>query len=263
MISFVIVFLVFMQIGCEDRKVNNSKAYPQTPSAINDIKNLRIFLGHQSIGENVLNGLSSLEGFDIPIVNIREEKIPSNGGVFLHTFIGRNKYPNEKIRDFSEIMSSIESKQIDVSFMKFCYVDINQKLTADQIFSMYVQEMERLEDEYPSTTFVYFTMPLTRPRDNIKNLIKRVLNMPLYGLEENIERQRFNDRLRDSKRGTGRLFDIALIESTRPDGSRSTFSKNGSNYELLYNDYTYDGEHLNELGRSIVAQELIRFLSEI
>ena len=87
--------------------------------------------------------------------------------------------------------------------MKFCYVDSGHALSAREIYSAYVDEMERLEREYPDTVFVYVTMPLRAPRSSAKNLVKRVLGMDVWGREDNIERERFQRSLEKRKSGVG------------------------------------------------------------
>ena len=59
------------------------------------------------------------------------------------------------------------------------------------------------------------------------------------------------------------LFDLALIEATFPDGSGNVHQKDGQSFQALVPEYTYDGGHLNEKGRRIVAEQLIIFLSNL
>ncbi|MCK5076580.1 MAG: hypothetical protein KAR38_09400, partial [Calditrichia bacterium] len=58
------------------------------------------------------------------------------------------------------------------------------------------------------------------------------------------------------------VFNLAKVESTYPDGSRESFTQNGKTYYSLIRNYTYDGGHLNELGRQIAAKELMKVLAE-
>lgn len=234
--------------------------YTELEQAVDRLTEKRVFFGHQSVGGNVLEGLREL---GLANSDIRRDSSDLGEAPFLHANIGRNQHPKEKVEDFVQIMRSGVAEGVDVAFMKFCYIDANQDLTAKEIYDVYVPAMENLESQYLDTTFVYMTMPLTTPRNNLKNLVKRLLNMALYGREENIERHRFNEMLRANKAGTGRLFDIAAIESTDTNGDRRTFSQDALEYPMLVPDYTYDGAHLNELGRRIVAEKLVFFLDEL
>ncbi len=63
--------------------------------------------------------------------------------------------------------------------------------------------------------------------------------------------------------GNEPVFDIARIESTRPDGSRESFSDGGKEYFGLTPAYTNDGGHLNATGQKKVASHLATFLAEV
>ena len=96
-----------------------------------------------------------------------------------------------------------------------------------------------------------------------KNLIKTIIGRPVHQTYDNSARKILNEKIREKYESTGRLFDIAAIESTYPDGRRSTYSKSGKTYYSLSSDYTYDGAHLNETGRKLVAKELLLMLVNI
>lgn len=229
--------------------------------ALDALREKTVFFGHQSVGGNVLDGLPSIQGFDIPVVDIRSDVPVSETGAFLHAYVGRNVHPDEKVADFSQIIRSELDRSVDIAFLKFCYVDVNgPSWDGEKIFDLYLEEMEQLESDFPETTFVYLTMPLMTPGSGIKDLAKRFLGRASPSREGNIERNRFNDLLRDAKGSTGRLFDIAAIEATRPDGERETIRIDGQTYDVMYKGYTTDGGHLNARGSSLVARELVTFL---
>lgn len=234
-------------------------------AAISTVEEMRVFFGHQSVGTNVLDGIRALKGMDVSMVDIKADATGAvgSGAAILHASIGRNLHPDEKISDFAELMRSGIGESTDVSFMKLCYVDANAGFTAVRIFDSYVSEMERLEGEYPDTVMVYFTMPLMSEHSGIKDRVKELLGRTTPGREGNVERNRFNDMLRKAKGYTGRLFDIAAVEATGVDGTRETFRLGGESYEAMVTAYTTDGGHLNELGRRIVAEELVLFLARL
>ena len=82
-------------------------------------------------------------------------------------------------------------------------------------------------------------------------------------LDVNILRNEYNETLRKEYVNKGTLFDLAEIESTFPDGSRSTFKRNRKLHYSLVPEYTYDGSHLNEIGRKKVAEQLLIFLATL
>ena len=59
------------------------------------------------------------------------------------------------------------------------------------------------------------------------------------------------------------ILDIAKIESTFPNGTRSLFTKDGKTYYSMAPEYTYDGSHLNETGRKKVAEQLLIFMANL
>ena len=75
-----------------------------------------------------------------------------------------------------------------------------------------------------------------------------------------MNRQIYNEMIIEKYSGIDPIFDIAAIESTYPDGRRSSFTRKGKVYYTLIPDYTNDGGHLNDLGKSIVAEKLLLFL---
>lgn len=220
------------------------------------------FFGHQSVGVNLLEGLSQVPEFNSSIVEVKH--VPSNveAARIYHSTVGRNYFPHEKISDFDERMRGAMSA-VDAAGLKFCYLDVTGDVDVQKLFDDYVATMERLELDYPETAIVYFTMPLRVSRGGIKGLAKWVLRRDRSGREGNADRHTFNQLLREAKGDTGRLFDIALFESTYLDGSRETFRLRGVTHEALVPEYTDDGGHLNDTGRRVVATEFVAFLAEL
>ena len=261
-LGLVVIFAIFT--GCREVSVSQHQS-SDLASAVRVVNEMTIFFGHQSVGANVLEGLMEVEDLVVPIIDVVNDATdtPASGGAVLHAYIGRNLHPSEKISHFADLMRTGIGSRADVALMKFCYVDTGGNTTIGHLFSSYVDEMERLETEYPDTIMVYLTIPLTSSRGGIKDLVKRLLGMGTTGREGNVERNRFNTMLRQAKGATGRLFDIAAIEATRSDGTPETFRLNGETFSAMVPEYTNDGGHLTELGRRIVAEELVRFLANL
>lgn len=250
-------------VGCQETPMPVEKGN-ELHDAIASLRGVRIFFGHQSVGGNVLDGLAAFEQFGLPLVDIRETNDLPGGSALLHTYVGRNVHPDEKVEDFATILRSELGASVDVAFLKFCYVDIDgPSWDGEKVFNLYMDEMRKLEDELPDTTLAYLTMPLMTPGRSLKDVAKRILGRPTSRREGNIERNRFNELLREAKGDSGRLFDIAAIEATRPDGIRETIRIEGEAYDVMYRGYTSDGGHLNDVGKALVARELILFLSEL
>lgn len=251
-------------ISCREQHMNT------TPDAtvvagLERLQQMRVFFGHRSVGRNILDGIEDLSDATGVSIDVRESDdaavAAGSAHTILHTGIGENGRPQSKIDHFARLMRSGLAEEVDVAFMKFCYVDSQGDMSPEEIFESYVDEMEKLEAEFPDTMFLYVTMPLRAPRTDIKGRIKMLLGMESRGREDNVPRHRFNELLRDAKAGTGRLFDLARAEATGQGGGHETFRQDGEVYEAMYPAYSSDGGHLNEYGRGVVAAELAKSLS--
>ena len=230
-----------------------------TNEMITKVKNMKIFFGHQSVGFNILDGIQDITSD----LNIVETKImPDNGSFFSHARVGENIKPELKINDFKNIIESNNSN-IDVAFLKLCYVDITAETDVKSLFHTYKTVFSKLKNDYPNIQFVHLTSPLTIVQSGPKAMVKRLLGRDVWGEKENIKRQEYNELIRTEYANTGMLFDLAKIESTKPNGDRVQHETDGFTFFGIVPAYTDDGGHLNETGRRIVAAQLIRFISEI
>ena len=96
--------------------------------------------------------------------------------------------------------------------------------------------------------------------------MKRLLGRETEEDADNALRNAYNQQLlaRLAQGGHGTLvFDVARAESTRPDGTRETFTYRDRTYETLVPQFTNDDGHLNEQGRRQVAEQFLVFLSEL
>jgi len=222
----------------------------------------KIYFGHQSVGYNILDGVNDILKNEPGIkINMVKTSDPSafSSAVFAHDNVGLNDDPLSKLVDFERKLKQGIGNSADIAFFKFCYVDIIRGTDTERIFSEYKSAMERFKKEYPRTTFVHVTVPLTVPTPPLKAFVKRLLGRE----ENNINRNIFNDMLRKEYEGKEPLFDLAKVESTYTDGSRAVFKRGGASYFSLVPEYTDDGGHLGEKGRKVVALEFIRFLSSL
>ena len=230
----------------------------------------RIYFGHQSVGYNIIDGVKDImkENPNIKL-NILETVNPSdfNAPIFGHSAIGENTNPKSKIDAFTKTMKSGVGEKVDIAFFKLCYVDIGLTSDVSKIFDNNKSAMEQLKKEYPNVSLIYVTSPLTTPptstMDRIKRIIKMVIGRPVANIEDNIRREEFNGLVRKEFNSEKIVFDLALIESTFPDGSRVTFEKDGKVYPVLVPAYTNDGGHLNEIGRKVVAEQFLIFLANL
>jgi hypothetical protein len=186
-----------------------------------------------------------------------------NESAFAHSKIGYNEDPVSKMSMFSYFIKNNADKNINIAFLKFCYVDVTSITDGKKLAQKYIYTLDDLKKKYPNTTFVHFTVPLTTIQTGIKANIKKIIGRTLGGYEENIKRNIYNRMIIEKYFGKEPVFDLASIESTSPDGKRVFFNSAGEKYFYLFPEYTDDGGHLNKLGRKIIAEQLIIFLSKL
>ncbi len=215
----------------------------------------RRYFGHMAVGYNILDGVAgmySAKGGAAPeVTSVSPGEVvqtSQEGGVVLHSEIGVNGDPLGKLANFDAALRSGLADDVGVAVLKFCYVDIRANTDVDALFAAYTSTMEALERDYPEVTFLYTTVPLTVPEPGLKGAVKAML-----GRTDNPARERYNALVRARYSDTGRLFDVAAVESTTPDGTRSS---------ALYPGYASDGAHLNESGSGFVAAELLRLVAK-
>ena len=232
---------------------------------VQEVSKKKIYFGHQSVGYNILSGIKDVLSEDqlkqISIIDSQDTDAYTSSMIG-HSRIGYNSDPLSKIIGFSNYMDNLSTWHPDMAMLKLCYVDFSRKTDPDRLFLEYKNRLDRLKHKYPDTIFVHITAPLTTIQTGIKAEIKKILGKQPAGIEENIIRNRYNDLMRETYGSKEPIFDLAKIESTLPDGSRSTFEVDGKTYYSLADIYTSDGGHLNSLGRRIVAEKLLEFLAE-
>ena len=192
-----------------------------------------IYFGHQSVGENIMEGVKELIGRDprlkLKIVeNAAPERLES--GFFYHGPIGKNENPASKIDDFAARIKAGVGGQAGVAFFKFCYIDIMASRNIDELFSRYQKVMAELKASYPKTTFIHVTVPLTVVQTGPKVFIKKMIGRAPGGFEDNAKRNEYNRKLRSAYGGKEPIFDLAQIESTYTDGKRASFDWQGQIY---------------------------------
>jgi len=247
-------------------KVGAVKYTNLSEAAWSSLSHQKIFFGHKSVGYNIVDGVKDLVGLNPQAnLNVAETNNPSDlaNPVFAHWSNGKNNVPRSKIDAFVNTMAEGIGNLADIAFFKFCYVDIEPDTDIESLFATYDKAMSDLKKRYPRTTFVHVTVPLTVNQTGIKAWIKKILGRPVWGVNQNARRNQYNDLLRQAYKGKAPLFDLAEIESTLPDGTRTTFKSNRSTYYQLASEYTYDGGHLNETGRKKVAEQLLIFLANL
>jgi hypothetical protein len=225
----------------------------------------RVYFGHQSVGENVMDGVADVLAAE-PRLGLRvvtDEAAPDAGGAFLHGPVGRNGDPGGKTDDFAARLDGPLAGKVDVAFHKYCYVDVTAASDVPALFERYRTAMARLAAAHPGVVFVHVTTPLVTVPGGAAATVKRLLGRVPGRAADDLARERFNELMRKEYAGREPVFDLAAVESTRPDGTREVLDVGGERAYALVPAYASDGSHLNETGRRRAAEELLVFLARL
>ncbi len=260
---FAVTAVVLSACGHDTEAVQvDSSAYRQD---LESLSKARIFFGHQSVGRNLLEGLSEIAQQGklplriIPIDGAHGDSLP---GLF-HAEIGKNLEPIGKIEAFTRLLQQSTKPAYDVALMKFCYVDLsrdgfqNPKALAEE----YAKGVAAVRVAHPHLRLIHMTIPLTADPPGWKTTLKRLLHRDTEEDTDNQMRNAFNSEIRKRFAGDA-LFDLAEVESTLPDGRRSYFMRGRDTIYTLAQAYTTDGAHLNQSGRQHAAAALIRVVAD-
>lgn len=264
--KIVLMLLLVSIMGCsggkmEEQKMKYKKISDVPASAWEKLSKKKIYFGHQSVGNNIIEGINELivryPQIKLNIVETTDLSMSKKSG-FIHSKIGKNTDPKSKIDMFKK---NIDSSDLDIAMLKLCYVDFKAKSNIEEIFDYYSSTIELLEKANPNIKIVHFTAPLVENKFSFKVLLKKILNKKIiWELDDNVTRNLFNKKIVKKYSMSSNIFNIALIESTKTDGARVTFNRGNSDYYSLNPEYTDDGSHLNTKGRVIVAEQLLLLL---
>lgn len=194
----------------------------------------KVVFGHQSVGGNILEGLSALASaspsrYAVDVVDA-PEALP-NGGIAQFA-VGENGDPAGKIADYNTKMRTWlgGGSTYTASMMKLCFVDFDDSTDSAALFATYRDTMAQLEADFPAHRFIYTTAPLTT--------------------DYSATRAQYNELVRSYCAANDKaLFDIAAIESHDPSGNAV-----GEAQPRMYAAYSSDGGHLNSTGAKRVAR---------
>ncbi len=245
-------------------------AIPSEPLLLTDrqivrLATARIFFGHQSVGNNILDGIRDLMASDARLeIKIAKSEDPQSipGPVLAEFEIGQNGNPRSKDEAFEQVLARGFGAQGETAMYKYCYADIDASTDVKQVFVNYCNAIAAIKAKHPALQIVHITVPLTVAEPAAKAWLKSMLgkSAPHHA---NVKRCEFNSMLLKTFVGTDPVFDLAEVESTHCDRSRSCFTRPGEVIYTLAPEYTTDGGHLNEVGRQAAAVALLQVLSRL
>lgn len=216
---------------------------------------MRILFGHQSVGQNILDGIGELarQGRTVPqVIDARAEGETRCPIVLAHFRIGVNGRPLSKLDHFAEEVTGQAGGQARAAMFKFCYVDLCQTDAVAAVFDAYVKTIDRLRLARPDLLIAHVTVPLRSVPPPVVSAGLRLLGRTHPQFAQNDARQRFNARLRDRYAATAPFFDLAALESGGQGAAPA-----------LARCFTDDGGHLNGRGRLQVAAAFVEFLQDL
>jgi hypothetical protein len=264
-ILIILIFFVLSDKSSSDQKNSSFTINDFQKSKLEKLSKKRIYYGHRSIGNNIITGIRDLmkENSQIKFNIIKPgDRVNHKEGFFMHSMISQNASPKSIADDYEKLMSEVSGEYFDIVFIR--YTPFYDKSDLKDIFADYKETLRLLKNKYPKTIFVHGTFPLNRSKTSWKTWIKKIFGKKdIWEYEQNIKVNEFNKLLRKEYYAKEPFFDIAKFQSTYPNGKRSTFTKDGKTYFHTVSDYTYDGVHLNERGRKIVAEQLLMLFADV
>lgn len=222
------------------------------------IRAARVFLGHQSIGANTLEGMASL-GFAGPWVFWDfPETADYNGGAYLgQKYIGQNGDPKGKASAFRSFMiDGGFGARVDVAGMKVCFVDFDDDGAgpavgdAAEIAALeqaYAAAIADVRAQYPQVRLFHVTPPLVAA--------------DYWSVGRNALRVEVGDWLEATYGATDAIFDLQDVESLDPaTGQRCTAA---GQWALCDANAADDRAHLSPAGSERVAKAFLVMLARL
>ncbi len=223
---------------------------------------LRVYFAHRSVGDNILDGVRALAAREG--VSLRIEEARGRAGVapgtLLHAPVGDNGDPAGKIADFVRSVDGLGD--VDVALVKLCYADFHAGTEPDALFARYHASLRDLRHRHPAVTFVHVTVPLTATQRGWRSVARQLLGRETSGAM-NARREAYSDRVRHAYGGSEPVFDLARLESMRPDGTREAWRWHGRTVPAMAAAYSDDGGHLNRAGMEKAARALLELLATL
>ena len=224
-----------------------------------------VYFGHQSVGNDVLAGVRSWNeelALGVRVIQTRDPATVA-GPALVHFLAGQNGDFASKNAALLRFLDGRSGADNPIVLLKYCYVDVHSGSDVRTQFDEYLDTAATIAVDHPDAILLHTTIPITSTVEGpMKARAKRLLGRNTLRAAA-VVRHRYNTLVRAEFSGREPLFDIALAESTRPDGRRDGFVEAGEDIETLTPEYTSDGGHLNGFGRRAVAVSFLNALAEV
>jgi hypothetical protein len=237
---------------------------PALRAQLEQLAKARVFFAHQSVGGNLIEGLQVLardNGVALQVRDVaREPSVPNQ--TFGHVFVGENGKPLAKFDEYKDRLTKQQGTPPELAMVKLCYLDFTASTDPKAVFARYQADLAALRAQLPTTRFVHITTPLTTIESGPKAWLKRMIGRSPWGVIENQKREQYNQLMRSAYAGREPLFDLAKLEATAEDGSRTLTISGDTQTAALTPAYTSDGSHLNPHGERVAARSLAGVLAQ-
>ena len=230
--------------------------------AIGQIAEKRIFFGHMSVGNNILDGIREIQEREprfkhLNIETFEAGKEIDRPGIY-HFLLGNNAFPDKKVKACEDaLLTGGAGQHFDMAVFKYCYVDFTEDTDVDRVFADYRRMISTLKGRYPDLIIIHMTVPLTVRYYGLKGWLKFTLGKK----PPNDKRSQFNEMLKKEYGKSDPIFDLAGLESTDARGKKLTYTSGGKAVPYMASEYTDDGGHLNETGRMLAGLEFLKTLT--
>jgi hypothetical protein len=257
----LVLGLASLTVACDIQQEPVTMAFPGLKADLDKLAASRVLFAHQSVGRDIIDGLRDLakqNGVNLNIAAIDGDK-PADGRGLFDFHVGKNGDTGSKIKHFEDTLAARMANGFEVAVLKLCYEDVQKAVNPDpqKLIDTYAESVKRIRAAHPKTIIVHATSPLRSDPPGWKTAVKRVIGRDTWEDADNALRKTYNDAFRKRFAGAP-LFDVAAVESTKPDGSPSRFGKGDFTVPTLAQALTRDGGHLNELGKRVVAAAFAR-----
>jgi hypothetical protein len=199
------------------------------PAELARLHRARVFFGHQSVGANLIGGARSLGFSFTPVSGVGQYASPVLG----EAYVGENGAPLRKVSAFVDLVGGKKiGSKLDAAGFKFCYVDMRAAADLEPIESAYAAAIDDVRRQFPELRVFHVTTPLTTNE-----------------VAENRARLAFGEWLKRRYASSAVVFDLAAVESTRPDGLRCEVT----GIPVLCDEYKEDSGHLGAKGSARAA----------
>jgi hypothetical protein len=234
------------------------------PARLRAIAARRVLLAHASLGQAMAAGVQHfVDTMDGVGVRVMRGVPPSDDR--MAAIIALDHAAGTDARNqaaaFADAVTATLGSSGGIALFGYTASDVTETTDVDALFAAFRAATRDIEWLSPRVQFVPMTIPLTCSGEpTITRLVTRSLGRDV-DFERNRRRNRFNRLLIDDFAGSNPVFDLARLQSTRPDGTRA-FEFDG--HELVYSlasEYTNADGGLNDAAQRMLAEQLLVFLA--